>query len=122
MALELDDRHFVALAMSSYGGANFAAIYVRCADFHVVAVAQHQNRIKIDIGSFFGIQFLDPQGVTLLTRYCLPPVINTACIWLIPSGPASSPAQLNVVKSWRREAAARKARHCGAKAHVEQDQ
>ena len=45
---------------------------------HGVAVAGQQQRLELDGGADVVGQTLDEEGLALLTRYCLPPVLMTA--------------------------------------------
>jgi hypothetical protein len=62
---ELDDFNLVGTAMAFHRGGNAAAIQVRRADPDIVVRTHHKDPLEFDGLTLTGVQFLNPQGISL---------------------------------------------------------
>ena len=77
-APELDDRDLIGSFLRDHFGGDLTARDERLADGDRGALADHQDLIELDGVAHGDFELLDPNALSGLARYCLPPVRKTA--------------------------------------------
>ena len=79
---QLEDLHLLAAAVRHHGRCHRGARRRAARRPYRFALADQQHLFEDDFGADLGGQLLDPHLSPVDTRYCLPPVLMTAYMWL----------------------------------------